>query len=84
MLALRLLKLLFCLLELHGQKLDLLVAHRDILLRVVSHLHLRLETLLNFALKLLNQSLLLLELRLALLEAVIEHDLVLLLLLILS
>ena len=45
------------------------------------HLHLRLETLLHLALKLLNQRLLRLELTFTLLEPVVQHDLIVLLLL---
>jgi len=64
-LSLRLFELLLRLLQLHGQKLDLLVTHRDIFLSIVSDGHLCLETFLSFCLKLLDETLVGLELRLA-------------------
>ena len=81
MLPLRLFELFLGLLQLHSQELNLLVPHRNILLRVVCHLHLRFETLFHLSFKLFDKSLLRLELRFALLEPMGEHDFVVLLLL---
>ena len=72
MLTLGLIKLLFRFLELHGQELDLLVTHCDVFLRIMCHLHLRLEALLDAALELLDHSLGGLELGFALLKLMTE------------
>ena len=71
-LSLRLFKLFFSFSELHGEELDLLVAHSDVLLRIMCHLHLRLEALLDAAFELLDHCLGGLELSFALLKLMTE------------
>ena len=66
----------------HREKLDLLVTHGDIFLRIMCHLHLRFKTLLDSAFKLLDQSLGGLELGFTLLEFVAKNLLVVLFLLV--